>query len=361
MAAKVTQTNVLGGLGQRVAKAYAQHKGDDTKMGGFQDLPAGIKRGIAKLVSAELGVFKSGDDAGKPYVMISGVMQEPEVFEGQKLRGQRASKTFPICDQTKKMEAAKSYENGPIGKWGHHIGSFDENYAEFMNELRKFGINTATAPLNSEEGIRSVLTAMANSKPPLHFFVSTEGWENKVSKKSGVSVYFNGLAQYELRPAGANGFTASDEPAAEETADVNTNNDDTDGDGIDWLALAKEADATGDMSAIEQLKDKAREVGIDEKVIDDIPKWGPNDDGEENLYDMIQAKLNGDTAANEPEPEAFEPKVGVICNYTIKPGGKTHQVKIDKIDKKNQTADLTNATDKRTKYAAVPFAKLSAA
>ncbi len=355
MTAKVTTTNLLGKLGQRLAKAHEQHKGDETKLG-FQDLPAGIKRAITKLVSAELGVFKTGDDAGQPFALLAGIIEQPEMFEGQKLRGQRATKTFPLCDQPKKMKNAETYDNGPIGKWGHHIGSFDENYADFLNEMRKMGIDTANAPLGNEAGIRSVLATMLTSKPPIYFLVSTEGWENKTTKKKGVSVYFNGTIAHTPTEAGASGFTGGDDVGS----DSGTGDDKgvPEGDGLSLEDVANEAES-GDMAAIDNIKDRARAAGLTEDEIENSTSWASKGDGT-SLQELIEAKGDGGSGSTETEAEAFVPKVGMICNYQIKNGGKVHQVKIEKISK-DGTCELLNVTDKKTRYLAAPLTKLSAA
>lgn len=354
MPAEVRKTNLLNKMAGRVAKAHEAHKNDETKYG-IVDLPSGIKGGYARLQTAKMDQYKEGKLKDEPYVLFRGVAISPEVHGDVRVKGQGVMLMIPLCD-TKKM------------KDGQEVTiPFEQHWGDFLNELRKFGIDTAKMPHTAVDG---VLLALQNQKPVYRF--STRGWmppatARDPNPKEMVFTQFDGIVSDEEEASVGQGSPDSGFAAPLNTVDSNEpSNDDQQGEataaGDDFdLATTAEQAEQGDMSAIELMKDKAREVGLTEEDIDNSSSWMAQGEGT-SLQELIEAKSSGEeTSEPEPEPEpAWEPKVGGVCNYTIKAGGKVHQVKVDKIDKKSQTADVTNLGDKK-KITKVPLAKLSAA
>lgn len=355
MPAEVRKTNLLNKMASRVAKAHEQHKNDETKYG-IVDLPSGIKGGYARLQTAKMDQYKEGKLKDEPYVLFRGVAISPEVHAEVRVKGQGVMLMIPLCD-TKKM------------KDGQEVTiPFEQHWGDFLNELRKFGIDTAKMPHTAVDG---VLLALQNQKPVYRF--STRGWmppatARDPNPKEMVFTQFDGIVSAEEEAS-----VGQAAPDAGFAAPLNTvdSNDQPDGvgstvaeqpadDDFDLAAEAEKAEQ-GDMSSIELMKDKARELGLSEEDIDNSSSWASQGEGT-SLQELIEAKMSSEESSEpEPEPEpVWEPKIGGVCNYTIKAGGKVHQVKIDKIDKKAQTADVTNLGDKK-KIAKVPLAKLSAA
>lgn len=357
MPADVRKTNLLNKMAGRVAKAHEQHKNDETKFG-MQDLPSGIKGGLARLVMAKIDEYdedkKQGQKKGDLYAVFRGIVLSPDTHGGVRTKGQGAMVSIPLCD-TKKMKDGQEV-----------VIPFEENWGKFLNELRKFGIDTARMPHTAVDG---VLLALQNQKPVFRF--STRGWVPPATTKDPnpkemVFTDFDGIVSAEEEAtvghsapdagfaAPLNTVDSNDAPAAnepEQPADED----------FDLAAEAEKAEQ-GDMSAIELMKDKARAVGLTEEEIDNSTSWMTQGEGT-SLQELIEAKSSEGGEASEPEPEpepVWEPKVGGVCNYTIKAGGKVHQVKVEKISIKDKTADLVNLADKK-KILKVPFSKLSAA
>lgn len=355
MPAEVRKTNLLNKMQARVAKAHEQHKNDETKFG-IVDLPPGIKGGYARLQTAKMDEYKDGKLKGEPYALFRGVAISPEVHDNVRVKGQGVMVMIPLCDTKKTKDGVE--ETVP----------FEQHWGDFLNELRKFGIDTSRMPHTAVDG---VLLALQNQKPVYRF--STRGWTPKPTArdpnpKEMVFTQFDGIVSAEEEASVGQSAPDSGFAAPLNTVDNNDPSDDSGSTGTEQPAdddfdLATEAEKAeqGDMSSIELMKDKAREVGLTEEDIDNSSSWASQGEGT-SLQELIETKMSGDQSSEpEPEPEpTWEPKVGGVCNYTIKAGGKVHQVKIDKIDKKAQTADVTNLGDKK-KIAKVPFAKLSAA
>lgn len=374
MAAEVRKTNLLSKMvGSKLATAHKAHAADETKYG-IVELPAGINGGICRLATAKLDEYKEGKNKGEPYAMFRAIAISPEVHADRPVKGQGVMFMFPLCETRKNKNGTEV------------VISFDENYANFLNELRKWGIDTAAIPAGADTAtaIDRVMLALQQAKPLGRF--STRGWTPPPTKqdptpKEMVFTQFDGV----MSPEEAEQTTASQTSVAGSGFDDNSNggSDDTgttsggedeggsDGGsgGIDLATLAEEAQ-NGDMAAIEQMKDKARAYGINERVIEEAPAWqtGAEECPEgESLQELIEAAMNtsvdGGPAPSDPEPEpepTWEPKVKGTCNYQMKAGGKKIQVRVDAIDKKNGFATLTNLADKK-KIEKVPLGKLSAA
>lgn len=353
MPADVRKTNLLNKLGNRVQKAHELHKNDETKYG-MVDLPAGITGGIARLAVAKIDEYKEGKNKGELYAMFRGIAITPETHNDVRVKGQGVMMMVPLCETT------RNTKDGP------KTISFDDNWGVFLNELRKLGINTQNMP---HTAVDAVLLGLEKSKPLFRF--STRGWtpppsQREPNPKEMVFVQYDGALSPE-DSAAFEGQAAAPEAGFAPKTGGDGEGDNENGvqtapadDDFDLATIASQAEQ-GDMSAVELIKDKARELGITENEIDESSSWMTQGEGT-SLQELIEAKMSGETASeSEPEPEPeWEPKVGGVCNYRIKAGGKAIQVKVDKIDAKSGTATLTNLADKK-KIEKVPLAKLSAA
>lgn len=366
MPADVRKTDLLKKLGTKVAAAHKTHAADETKYG-MVDLPPGIKAGIARLAMAKLDEYdedkKTGARKGDVYVIFRGIGISPEEHGGVRVKGQGVMLSIPLCDTVKEKDGQKV------------TTTFDEHWADFLNELRKFGIDTTKIPPEkAHELIPGVLLSLQNSKPLYRF--STRGWTppprpSDPKPKEMVFVQFDGVisaeeAEVATAANATSGFAAPQGQGGGGDSGDSGSESESGSDDFDLEAVAAKAEAA-DMSAIELLKDEARKNELTEDHIEKSTSWASQGLGT-SLQEMIEAKSRGEdvpvpeeggeSPADEPPP--WEPKVGMTCNYSVKAGGKVDQVKVDKIDADKKTADLTNIASKK-KVLKVPLAKLSAA
>jgi hypothetical protein len=64
-------------------KAVSAHSGDETTVGRFNDLPAGVE-GIAQLVKCRFDEYKTGIPAGEPGWFAEGIVLEPKEHAGKR-------------------------------------------------------------------------------------------------------------------------------------------------------------------------------------------------------------------------------------------------------------------------------------
>jgi len=158
MPAQRTTSGLLGKLGDRMREAHDAHKGDDVQYDKFGSLPGGIKNGIARLVMMKFGEFENGDNKGEPYFMAQGSVVEPESVLDPATRLQipvrgKLTKVGPIALCDTKSQAGK-------------VTSFDEHYAEMLNELKKFGLDMSEI---EPEDLEGTVTALVESGPYFRF------------------------------------------------------------------------------------------------------------------------------------------------------------------------------------------------
>jgi len=132
-------------------KAWNAHKDDETTLSSGGDLPAGIEGGVAQLTSATVSTHEEGENKGKPYMMLAGIVKQPE-----EVKGLRA------------MKLVKLYAYGK--------STLDKQIAVAMNELRKMGVDTTELDLADLE---ETLEQLVEEAP--HFRFRT--WKAKPTKE----------------------------------------------------------------------------------------------------------------------------------------------------------------------------------
>src|SRR5437016_1611840 len=124
-----------------INKSLQTHSTDDTDYGqDFTRLPGGISGGIAQLIDAKIGVYKTGANTGKKFFRAAGVVVSPDtatemvktldergkvkVVSAKEVpvKGLQTSVMVPLCD-TKKADGT--------------VTTADEGVANMLNELRK--------------------------------------------------------------------------------------------------------------------------------------------------------------------------------------------------------------------------------
>lgn len=187
--AKRKKSSLLG-------KHLKAHNKDETNYGmEFIDLPAGITGGIAKLVDAKVGVYKTGDNEGEQFLYLGGVVVEPKVvtatekvFQDGKvvvlsvrevdIAGQRTSKMVPLCETSK--------QDGTVV-------TQDENVSTALNELRKLGGEGCTENVNTDEQLLEFLEDLkgqgvyfkfsTSARDPSAAYPTQRVWENWLGAK----------------------------------------------------------------------------------------------------------------------------------------------------------------------------------
>ena len=62
----------------KIASGFKKAAAKPTDYGtDFSDPPAGISQGIAQLIDAHVGTFKTGDNAGERFFYVAGTIVEP--------------------------------------------------------------------------------------------------------------------------------------------------------------------------------------------------------------------------------------------------------------------------------------------
>ena len=158
--------------------ALKANAGNETKARTeFIDLPGGITGGIAQIVEAKLGIYKSGNNEGSQFLYLAGVVLKPktatsitkvwrkgkvEVVDTSQIEveGQRTSYMEPICDTTK--------GNGDVV-------SVDEHVANAINELQLLGVDTSHLEKSKdpEKAFEQLLQALKKAKPTFNFGTSS--------------------------------------------------------------------------------------------------------------------------------------------------------------------------------------------
>jgi hypothetical protein len=298
------------------AKAFDAHKTDETTYsgGGFTDLPDGMS-GIATLTTAELREYEKGDNSGKPYLSLVGVIVSPIEQGGVKTEGLQVRKNLNLFEVT-----------------GAYPKSIDQQISTALNELRKLGLDTEGLSIADWP---AAMENLVSESPSFKF----RTWRpddktdpvTKKTEKQRQMIFFDGLAEVS---------EASDPEVVDETAD-DTNDEQADesaADNEDVAALAAAADG-GDTDAAARLTEIAQAAGID---TDDYPTWAG-----------VAEQLAGssDEASDEDAVDAWQPEKGELVNYAPV-GTKTIKMEVIKIMK--TTLDLKEVKSGKV-HKAVPY------
>jgi hypothetical protein len=373
----------------RVAEAHEEHKGDETRLGGGGDLPAGIEHGVARLVDCRIGVYQKGDNQGEPFFMASGtvldpaevVQVDPKTKKSRKIsiRGLRTSiGPEPLCDTTK--------ANGDVVSLADH-------WDRVLNHLRLLGIDTkdiepsdVVAEGDDDYASGPILEALVESAPTFRFrtwqskptpqypdprtnhewrglcdYDEEGGTANEVDDESGETEWESDEEE-EKKPAKKAPVKKGKPTKVEEPEEVEE--EEAEEGEVDYGTLAAVADAGKPKKAAEDaarvLSDKAKELGI--AHWEDIPTWtelataiveagGEEEGGEAEEEEAEEEEWS-------EEDEEWTPVADEIAFMSNGPKKKPTEVEITKVYAKAEKADVKRLdTNKILK--GVPFAKLS--
>src|SRR5690606_36303347 len=110
MPKKVTKSGLAAKLSPEAVDAFENTKGNDTVLGfSSGGLPGGIKGGIAKLVRARFGEYKSGPNEGEVFLNLMATVVRPMKFIDAKgnefiTAGEFTTQTLALCATSGKTE-----------------------------------------------------------------------------------------------------------------------------------------------------------------------------------------------------------------------------------------------------------------
>jgi hypothetical protein len=339
-----------------MAKAHAAHKGDETKVN--DRLPPGIEGGVARIVQLAFGNYKSGDYIGEPYFIRGAVAIAPETFSAVDQNGKPAG-TFKVAGQRLQTQTEPLCDTKI--KTGDRAGetiSFDEHYANMLNDLRKLGINTKDIREddNIETTFNAIFAQLLEDKVCFRF----RTWKGKPTPQ-----YPNPRTNEEwgmncpepaeegssvLDESSQNGAETETEPEAAAEASGGAAPWDSDS-AEDILKMGQQADDESDVEQQAVAQEALNELAAKHDINpDEIDSW-------EEVAVAINAAREG--GAQEEAAAEFVPKKGDVYLYAVKGSKKPVEVEVTAVFESKRTVNLINLTDKKTKYTQVAWDKLS--
>lgn len=281
-------------MGKAVTGAVKAHAKDETVYG-RQSLPPGIRGGIARLSEIKFSKYATGDNTGKWFVRLMGVVEGPHPGpNGLDIRGMQTSMMIPMCDTKIKS-----------GKDAGKIITFQDHMGELMNEYRKLGCDTSTWDTQTPN-VEHVAKELVEAAPAFKFETSLRAaqidpvtkqkkgedgvWENwfgyvDVEAPDTASYQQNGEAPTAGAEApggsGFNEFAGAQEAQADGEVDLDA-----------LMALVSDETPEG-QAAREKIKELAMGLGMTEDDVDNADSW-----------DAVAAKMAELSADGDAQAEA---------------------------------------------------------
>lgn len=330
------QSGLFAKYGKKLADTINKHKDDPVDFG-FQRLPPGIDNGVAQLVECMFGIVEEGkQNAGEYYFRAEGVVIEPDVNNtGIPVKNKKTSIFRMVCD-TKDKE-------------GNIRDTFDDNVAWVINELKKLGgeeIDVSNPEVTAE---------MLKQAAPYFSFDTSAGRTSKEFPNPKTFENWRGLIPDYEPEGGAAGAGGGGNDSSGTVAGGTESGEEESVAAL--VEIAKNGEESEAFKAGEKLIAMAVEAGYTKEEAEaGHVTW-------DDVATMIATPKTGENDATA------EPTVGEICKFTPHDakGNPTKnkqkrnvvvEVEIKKVDKKGQTADLLNNTDKKTKYDKQPWTYL---
>jgi hypothetical protein len=338
----------------KLNKSLATHAGDETTVSQeYIDLPPGIQGGVATLVEAKLGVYQSGDNQGKQFMYLAGVVVEPiehtynpkilingkvETQEAVTVRvlGQRTSLMIPWCDTTNRKE---------------EITSADDHIADSLNRLRQLGADTSD--VKTEEDLEAVFEALIKVKPVFKFgtrasnptaqFPESRTWESWHGNE--------GLEDYES-PDEDEVVDETEEDSEEEEPEEDKENEDDE----DLQILGSEADKEEEIGDEDYSEARIRLTELAKSLDIDPDEEDANGNPVFETWSTVAIAIEG--AQADGEKESTTPEVGEVWQYRPPKKRKLVEVLVQAVFPKKETANLKNLEDGSTLYKSVPWDNL---
>lgn len=386
MPAQTTKPTFAGTFGAAGQQAAAKHGRAPGKPFGQQELPGGIKNGVARLEAVELRRFEDdtnmkqadGSSAkGQLYVRMVAVVETPKTFQDKsgvtlKLEGRQFSQMIPLCAK------GCNYRGAVLPDLDACIGVVASEIHLIAPTLDTSNLDAALATVNA-------------AKPKLRFiFQTNEVTSNKIDPKTkkpyAPRVFTDWLGSDGLvaAPPTGPGDHVNDQTAsgsanghAEGTAPASANgfNEFQNGavaESDDLMALAQMvdedalqggkgmADQNSDVfRAAEKLGAAAKAAGISDDDIANVhPNWAA----------VVETMNVGDTTGGDDDvvtgdddvvEEVKEWQEGDECEFTPKGAKEPVRVKITRLSPKKTKANVVNVKNARSKFENVPIDALT--
>lgn len=389
---------LVAALGDKGKKAVDSHKGDETKLGGGGELPAGVE-GVAQLIDCKFSQHEKGEHKGKWFFYAAGTVLSPTTVQVEPnkdgvlavsgsgsnmgLDGRRTSITEPMYDTPSRSRQ-----------------TVDDHMAHVLNHFRLLGVDTSNV---SVEQMESIAEALKKAKPAFNFrtWVGKSATEGKYKgEKPQVQHDWRGVCDFD--PNTIDNGTVDNSGSGE-----GNNESANEGEEVDLDELAKLADQGGDAAdedAQTQLTEIATEAGVPEAKIAKAKNWvavvkmirdaqpeetGSPSEGEEVSLEDLGAKADeGEddaiasltekaeeagidtnayeswsllaTALAEGNNEPVIPTIGDVKKYKPldkdkKPAKKAVKVEVVAVFPNSGKVNLKNLEDNKTSYKAVSF------
>lgn len=340
---KVTDLSKYGASGANAVKAHA----NDAVKEGYVNLPPGISGGVARLQECYFGEYEKDSTAmgvkkGDVYFAAVGVVVEPEVFAGQKIRGLHTRVNRPYCATDKRTQ--------------------DENVAEVIQEIKRLA--GEGVKITEPNSLPAICAALEKAKPYFRFSTSPRK-AVKEDPSTGVKIGdvvgawenwhgIRGLESYTPPQPGSAMKDASPSANGVHTESSTPPQESVEGGYDELMELAIRA--PHDKEANQKLTSLAVEAGYTDEEVTNAEEWA-------DVVKMIRNPRNSGVSGSPDEDteDEYEPKKGDHVWYT--PEGKKKAVgcEVVNVSAKKQTADLVTKDKSKTPYKAVSWDALTKA
>lgn len=355
---------------------------------GFQQIPGGIKNGVAQLVTCGFEQYKDGSNmkkidgssaVGEYYFRAAGVVVEPEFItdkDGRKIvvKGLQTSVMIPVIE-TKNQKG--------------EITSMDANIERIENVLKQFGVpkEEFLAGGAALEGIAQMVQESAphfkfetSQSEPTQQYPNPRVWENWYGTKGleGYEPPVSGPTPGAVDNTAAKTAPKPQSPAAKQVAQqpakappksppppppaAEPEGTDLPDDVNELAALADGDDEATKDPAIQKLQEIALAAGVTED------EWGATGTYAE-AAGLVEAKraeaeAEGGGSSDSGEEAPFEPAKGEVYEYrpvdpkTKKPMKNAVEVEVTAVDKKTSTVTIKRS-DTKAVIKGVRFDELS--
>ncbi len=173
MAGQVTTSLLAQKLGAKFSEGWNAHKGDETEVGNFSDLPAGVS-GIAELREIKITLIAEGKtNAGKPMFYAHGTVLEPTTFKDKEgnvhnVRGRLTKISENLFDTPESLSKRKTVSD--------HV-------AWMQNAIRLLGVETNDKRPEDLEAI--IIPWLKKTRPQFYFSTKTIGERQDLVEEGG--------------------------------------------------------------------------------------------------------------------------------------------------------------------------------
>lgn len=350
-------TNLLAKLAPTLQKTFDENKTKEVEMG-RQNLPGGIRGGIAQLVDMKLDVVKPGkQNAGSIYFYAAGVVHSPNDVNGIPVKGLRTSIMEPLYNTPERSRKTPADHL----KW-------------IMNELKKLGANLND--LKQVSNIETVIIPALLKAKPFFRFSTEEGEVQKTGpykdKPARIFENWNGMiADYVPGQEGDEVVDESEHAEPQEgeaqTEETTEQAEEVDVDAL--LATAQDDDAPDQADAQTKLRELAEAAGATTEWLDsdtvgwediaEVVRTGTAPEAQDEAQDEPQeaegpAWTKGDVALYQPiDPKTKKPMINAKTKKAVKV-----ECEITALDPKKSTATLKNLDDPKLVYKDISLDKL---